>query len=178
MAESDDGASAAKRQKLSVEEQPPTESEPAKPESIIKEDSSTESEPASPQSAGRPAPQIRTIPSPIRLTTIRDLPAAENVHTVSLYDILGDPLLKEVWSFNFLHDIEWTLSHLDPDVCHLVQLKVIHGFWKREDGVRIALEEVAKRHAHVQLIAAYLPDMFGTVYACQSDELLEAISVT
>lgn len=127
------------------------------------EDSSTESETeqidlTSLHNADAPT---RYLPSPIQLTRIRDLPAAQNVDTVSLHDILGDPLIKEVWNFNYLHNIDYVLSHLDPDVRELVQLKVIHGSWKREDSHRVALEEAAKVHDNVQLITAYMPDMYG-----------------
>lgn len=50
-----------------------------------------------------------SVPSPIQLTEIRDLPATDNVDTTSLREILGDPLLKEVWNFNYLHDIDFIM---------------------------------------------------------------------
>ncbi len=51
----------------------------------------------------------RCIPSPFQLTTIQDLPPASNVDTVSLKDLLGDPLIKECWHFNFLFDVDFLM---------------------------------------------------------------------
>jgi tyrosyl-DNA phosphodiesterase-1 len=50
----------------------------------------------------------------------------------------------------------------DPDVKHLVKVKIVHGSWKTEDSRRIRLEEAAKRYGNVQLITAYMPEAFGT----------------
>ena len=106
--------------------------------------------------------KTRYFPSPIQLTKIRDLPPSHNASTVSLHDLLHDPLLKECWNFNYLFDIEFVLSHLDPDVRHLVGLKIIHGFWKTEDANRIVLASAAAQHENVELISAYMPNPFGT----------------
>ena len=51
----------------------------------------------------------RCIPSPFQLTTIQDLPPASNIDTVSLKDLLGDPLIKECWHFNFLFDVDYLM---------------------------------------------------------------------
>lgn len=51
----------------------------------------------------------RLLPSPFQLTRIRDLPAASNVDTVSLRDILGDPMIRECWHFNFLFDVDFLM---------------------------------------------------------------------
>ena len=50
-----------------------------------------------------------SIPSPIHLTRIRDLDASKNVDTVGLDDILGDPLIKECWQFNYLFDVDFLM---------------------------------------------------------------------
>jgi tyrosyl-DNA phosphodiesterase-1 len=47
--------------------------------------------------------------SPIQLTRIRDLPASSNVDTVGLDDLLGDPMIKELWNFNFLFDLDFVM---------------------------------------------------------------------
>lgn len=86
------------------------------------------------------APQSRKLlPSPFRLTTIRDLPPESNVEAVSLGDLLGDPLISECWEFNYLHDVDFLMSHFDEDTRSLVKVHIVHGFWKREDPNRLAL---------------------------------------
>ncbi|KAK0645653.1 tyrosyl-DNA phosphodiesterase-domain-containing protein [Cercophora newfieldiana] len=106
--------------------------------------------------------QHQILPSPFHLTTIQDLPPNLNTDTLTLRDLLGDPLISECWEFNYLHDIDFLLSAFDSDVRHLVQVHVVHGFWKNEDPNRLELERQAARHKNVVLHAAYLPEMFGT----------------
>ncbi|RMZ80219.1 hypothetical protein DV737_g3118, partial [Chaetothyriales sp. CBS 132003] len=105
---------------------------------------------------------LKLIPSPFRLTTIRDLPASDNIDTVSLYDLLGNPLIKEAWIFNFCFDVDWTMEHFDQDIRHLVQVKIIHGSWRHEDTNRIAIDAACARWPNVDAARAYLPDRFGT----------------
>ncbi|KAI9714681.1 MAG: hypothetical protein M1812_006346 [Candelaria pacifica] len=100
--------------------------------------------------------------SPFQLTRIRDLAAPNNVDTVGIKDILGDPLIKECWQFNYLFDIDFLMSAFDEDVRNLVQVKVVHGSWKKEDPRRIYLLEAAKQYPNIQLITAYMPEPFGT----------------
>lgn len=104
---------------------------------------------SSPLSKETPKP-TRVIRSPIQLTNIRDLPATANVDAVSLQDLLGDPLISECWNFNYLHDLDFLMAAFDPDVRDFVKVKVIHGFWKREDVSRIGLEVLTnlERHYH------------------------------
>ncbi|WQF83508.1 Putative tyrosyl-DNA phosphodiesterase I [Colletotrichum destructivum] len=102
------------------------------------------------------------IASPFQLTRIRDLPEAANKDTVTLKDILGDPLIAECWEFNFLHDIHFLMSHFDEDTRNLVKVHVIHGFWKKEDPNRLALQEDAEAYPNVELHGAFMPEMFGT----------------
>jgi len=47
--------------------------------------------------------------SPIQLTHIKDLPEHLNVDSVKLSDILGDPLIRECWQFNFLIDLDFLM---------------------------------------------------------------------
>jgi len=49
------------------------------------------------------------LPSPFQLTHIKDLPDHLNVDAVKLHDILGDPLIKECWQFNFLIDLDFLM---------------------------------------------------------------------
>ena len=79
-------------------------------------------------------------PSPWQLTWIQDLPEDDNKDAVTLRDLLGDPLISECWEFNFLHDIPFLMNAFDPDTRHLVDVHLVHGFWKREDENRIDLE--------------------------------------
>lgn len=47
--------------------------------------------------------------APVQLTRIEDLAPHENVDAVGLRDILGDPMIKECWNFNYLHDINFVM---------------------------------------------------------------------
>lgn len=49
------------------------------------------------------------LPSPIQLTRVKDLAPGQNVDAVGLKDILGDPMIKECWNFNFLFDIDFVM---------------------------------------------------------------------
>jgi len=80
------------------------------------------------------------IPSPWQLTKIQDLPDSLNRDAISLKDVLGDPLITEIWNFNFQHDIDFIMHGLDRGTRHLVKLHVVHGFWKREDQSRLDIE--------------------------------------
>lgn len=55
------------------------------------------------------SPASITIPSPVQLTRIRDLDVSKNVDTIGLHDILGDPLIKECWQFNYLFDVDFLM---------------------------------------------------------------------
>jgi tyrosyl-DNA phosphodiesterase-1 len=114
------------------------------------------------QPATTPPSVPRILSSPFQLTKIRDLPPASNQDTVTLKDLLGDPLISECWNFNYLHDIPFLMSAFDPDVRNLVKVHVVHGFWKRDDGNRQQLEQEANELDNVSVHEAYLPEMFGT----------------
>lgn len=83
--------------------------------------------------------EARILRSPWQLTWIRDLPEELNQDAVSLKDLLGDPLIRECWEFNYLHDIPFLMDAFDPDTRHLVKVHVVHGFWKQEDPHRLML---------------------------------------
>jgi hypothetical protein len=78
----------------------------------------------------------KVMKSPFQLTRIKDLPPALNVDTVTLKDILGDPLIAECWEFNYLHDLDFLMDAFDEDVRDIVEVHVVHGFWKQEDAGR------------------------------------------
>lgn len=84
----------------------------------------------------------RLLPSPFKLTHIRDLPDRRGLNhgAVKLSDILGDPMIKECWQFNYLFDVDFLMSQFDEDVRNLVKVKVVHGSWKREADNRIRIE--------------------------------------
>lgn len=48
-------------------------------------------------------------PSPVQLTKITDLAVHQNIDTLELGDILGDPLIKECWNFNYLFDLDFVM---------------------------------------------------------------------
>lgn len=78
--------------------------------------------------------------SPFNLTSIQNLPKSYNVDAVTLKDILGDPLIAECWEFNYLHDLDFLMNSFDQDVRALVKVHVVHGFWKKDEPAREALE--------------------------------------
>ncbi|KAK6339754.1 hypothetical protein TWF718_009148 [Orbilia javanica] len=111
------------------------------------------------------------ISSPFKLTHIRNLSANKNVDTITISDILESPIIREIWSFNFMHDLEWMVSHLDEDVAKDINIKIIHGNWRKEDMSRKALESERDKLIDptssdggykIELITAYMPDPFGT----------------
>ncbi|KAL1648440.1 glucosyltransferase [Diplodia intermedia] len=102
------------------------------------------------------------VPSPVRLTRIRDLPPAANVGALALKDVLGDPLIVEMWQFNYMFDVDFLMSALDEDVRGSMRVKVVHGNWRREDAQRQMLEEWSKQYSNLEVIQAYMPEAFGT----------------
>lgn len=82
------------------------------------------------------------VKSPIQLTHIRDLPSSSgnNVDAVRLHDILGDPMIRECWQFNYLFDVDFVMSQFDEDVRQLVQVKIVHGSWKKEAPNRVRID--------------------------------------
>lgn len=78
--------------------------------------------------------------SPFQLIRAQGVPDRFNQDTVTLKDILGDPLIRECWNFNYMHDIDYILSAFDQDTRHLVKLHIVHGNWKREDPSRVMYE--------------------------------------
>jgi tyrosyl-DNA phosphodiesterase-1 len=56
-----------------------------------------------------PSPDSTFLPSQFQLTRIKDLSSAQNVDTIGLGDILGDPLIKQCWNFNFLFDLDFVM---------------------------------------------------------------------
>ncbi|OTA59236.1 tyrosyl-DNA phosphodiesterase [Hypoxylon sp. EC38] len=108
------------------------------------------------------APERKLISSPIRLTTIKDLPEESNVGALSLHDLLGDPLIAECWEFNYLHDVDFLMSHFDEDTRSLVKVHIVHGFWKKDDLNKLSLEQQSAQYNNVTLHTAYMPEMFGT----------------
>ncbi|KIX93526.1 uncharacterized protein Z520_10704 [Fonsecaea multimorphosa CBS 102226] len=113
-------------------------------------------------SKSKPASATKLLPSPFRLTTIRDLPPSKNVDSVSLYDILGNPLIKEAWIFNYCFDVDWLMTHFDSDIRSSVKVKILHGSWKNDSLNKIGIDDACRRWPNVEAATAYLPDQFGT----------------
>lgn len=51
----------------------------------------------------------KILPSPIQLTRIQNLPSSHNIGSVSLRDLIGDPMIKECWQFNYLLDLDFIM---------------------------------------------------------------------
>lgn len=82
---------------------------------------------------------IQSIPSPFKLLKIKDLSTKDNIDTIGIQDILGDPMLKEVWLFNYMHNIPWVMSQFDPDIRPHLQVNFVHG-WKNDNPARTQME--------------------------------------
>ena len=54
-------------------------------------------------------PATMTVASPLQLNFIQELPSLSNVDTISLGNILGDPMIKECWFFNYLFDVDFVM---------------------------------------------------------------------
>lgn len=89
-----------------------------------------------------PAGPASLIPSPVQLTHIRDYPASKgyNVDAVRLSDILGDPMIRDCWQFNYMFDVDFLMRQFDEDVRSLVKVKVVHGSWKKESPNRMMID--------------------------------------
>lgn len=101
----------------------------------------------------------RVIRSPIQLTRIRDLPEEKNVDTVQLRDILGDPLIRECWQFNYCFDVDFLMRQFDADVRNLVLVKIVHGSWKQDSPNRIRID-VRPSFIPGAVVVVYVLSMF------------------
>jgi tyrosyl-DNA phosphodiesterase-1 len=93
-------------------------------------------------------PRLQVVSSPVKLTHIRDMPSASgnNTDAIKLKDILGDPMIRECWQFNYLFDVDFLMSQFDEDVRTLVRVKIVHGSWKKEAPNRIQVDVSANRN--------------------------------
>jgi tyrosyl-DNA phosphodiesterase-1 len=67
-------------------------------------------EPATPYHGSDADGKPKCLPSPVQLTRIEKLSTDQNVDAVGLSDLLGDPLIKECWNFNFLFDLDFVMQ--------------------------------------------------------------------
>ncbi|KAK3502792.1 tyrosyl-DNA phosphodiesterase I [Neurospora crassa] len=151
------GSSRATPRSLSRAVSPPLKKRRPSPDEGEEESCPTEE-----QAKKQPCSYRRVVASPFHLTTIRSLGQNSNKDTVSLKGLLGDPLIKECWEFNYLHDIDFLMGAFDSDVRHLIKVHVIHGFWKKEDPNRLQIQSDAARYPNITTHHAYLPEPFGT----------------
>jgi len=105
--------------------------------------------------------EIKVIRSPIRLYSIKDLPDSENVDTITIREVLSPATLTEIWSFNFMTHMPWLRDLLGKENKSRIKIRIVHGYWRQEDESRKLMEQ-GKWGDNVKLIAAYLPDAFGT----------------
>lgn len=105
---------------------------------------------------------IHIIRSPIRLYTIKNLDASENVDTITLQEILyPQSTLDELWSINFMTDMPFLRQTIGREDETRIKIRIIHGYWREDDPSR-KLMEAGVWGNNVKLIAAYLPLAFGT----------------
>ena len=53
-------------------------------------------------------------------------------------------------------------GQFDEDVRDIIQIKLVHGSWKKEDSNKIHIDEAVKRHSNIQSITAHMPEAYGT----------------
>jgi hypothetical protein len=105
---------------------------------------------------------VHIIRSPIRLYAIKDLPASENVDTISLREILSpQSTLDELWSINFMTDMPFLRQTIGKEDETRIKIRIIHGYWREGDASR-KLMEAGIWGDNIKLIAANLPNAFGT----------------
>lgn len=80
-------------------------------------------------------PKRKTVPSPFSLTNINDLPDRLNVDSVTLKSIICDPMISELWEFNYMHDLNFIMESMDPDTRDSTKINIVHGYWRKEDGL-------------------------------------------
>ncbi|WBW75431.1 tyrosyl-DNA phosphodiesterase Tdp1 [Schizosaccharomyces osmophilus] len=110
---------------------------------------------------GSPEESIPTIDSPIYLNQIASLPQEDNIHCLSLKQLIGSPQLKQTWQFNFCVDLNFILENIHPKVFRTVDIRITHGYDKKSDS--LARLTAQKEHCplQVQLYSVYVP-MWGT----------------
>lgn len=126
---------------------------------------------------------IATSPSPVQLICVKDLPSSYNIDSISLKDILGEPLIQECWIFNYLFDVDFVMEQFDEDTRDLVKVKIVHGSWRTEDSNRRRINEAANRYSNVQPIVAYMPEAYGThhskmIILFRHDDLAQVVIMT
>lgn len=105
---------------------------------------------------------IHVVRSPIRLYRIKDLPDSENVDAVTLRELFSpSSTLDEAWTINFMTDMPFLRRLIGREDEMRVKIRVIHGYWRQEDESR-KIMEAGVWSKNIKLIAAYLPDAFGT----------------
>jgi tyrosyl-DNA phosphodiesterase-1 len=60
-----------------------------------------------------------------------------------------------------MHDLPWLRSHLSPEHQNRIKIRIVHGYWRQEDESRKIMERDSWGE-NIRLIAAYLPDPYGT----------------
>ncbi|EPY49933.1 tyrosyl-DNA phosphodiesterase Tdp1 [Schizosaccharomyces cryophilus OY26] len=110
---------------------------------------------------GLPEESIQTIDSPIYLNQISSLPKEDNVHCLSLKQLIGSPQLKQTWQFNFCVDLNFILENIHPKVFRTVDIRITHGYDRKSDS--LARLTAQKEHCPLQvhLYSVYVP-MWGT----------------
>lgn len=126
---------------------------------------------------------IATSPSPVQLISTKDLPSSYNVDTISLKDVLGEPLIRECWIFNYLFDVDFVMQQFDEDIRDMVKVKIVHGSWRTEDSNRMRINEAASRYSNVQPVVAYMPEAYGThhskmIILFRHDDLAQVVIMT
>ncbi|KAL9600314.1 MAG: hypothetical protein Q9219_003264 [cf. Caloplaca sp. 3 TL-2023] len=75
------------------------------------------------------------IPSPIQLSTVNGLAATSNIDTVSLKDVLCDPVIRECWLFNYLFDVDFVMYLTPLAILESLSDPTVGPSWTRIPGI-------------------------------------------
>lgn len=101
-----------------------------------------------------------------QLTTVSRLSHRQNTNRVSLADLIGSEHLTEMWQFNYIVDVAFTLGNLHPNISRRVKCSfIIHD--KTGETTR-NIQRTAERLGvgnNVQVASPRIPSRFGTQHA-------------
>ncbi|EEB09233.1 tyrosyl-DNA phosphodiesterase Tdp1 [Schizosaccharomyces japonicus yFS275] len=99
--------------------------------------------------------------SPIFLNSIKSLPDEENVHCLSLRQLIGSKNLRETWQFNFCIDLGFIVENMHPSVLKQVKVHVTHGYSYDSPRMDVLRQQKTRLPMDIELHSVYVPQ-WGT----------------